>query len=108
MTKRLTKRFGIYVASIFFGAVSLPMIAQSRLSGDDQSRFDSYYSRWMDDQQRNDRDEMASMERRMHDIYYRNNIPMNTPFWRVASNSRQWRGGGKTRLSQDDQSRFDD
>jgi len=98
--------FGDYVICAVLVALSLPALAQSRLSPDDQSRFDSYYSRWMDDEQRNDRDEMASMERRMRDIYYRYNIPMNTPFWRVASNARQWRARG-ARLSASDQARFD-
>ena len=107
MTRCLTKRFGAYVIGIFFVAISLPVLGQSRLSSDDQSRFDSYYSRWMEDQQRNDRDETASMERRMRDIYYRNNIPMNTPFWRVASNARQQRGRQRWNLSGSDQQHFD-
>lgn len=98
-----------YAFCILLIAICLPVFAQSRLSPDDQSRFDSYYSRWMEYQQRNDQDETASMERRMRDIYYRNNIPMNTPFWRVASNARQWRGrgGSGARLSAGDQARFD-
>ena len=90
--------------------VSLPALAQWqqwRLSSDDQRRFDSYFSRWQEYRQRNDRDEIMSMEKRMYDVYDRYNIPMQTPFWRVASNGRggrnQWRG----RLSADDQRRFD-
>ena len=56
-----------------------------RLSADDQRRFDSYYSRWVDYRRRNDRDEVASMEGRMRDIMNRYQIPANVPFSQVAS-----------------------
>jgi hypothetical protein len=95
------------VCALWTLAGGVTATAQSRLSPDDQSRFDSYYSRWMDYTQRNDRDQMASMEGRMRDIYARYNIPMNTPFWRVATNGRQWRGRQRWNLSADDQQRFD-
>src|SRR5437660_7741783 len=92
---------------VFLLAISLPALAQQwRLSSDDQSRFDSYYSRWMDYRQRNDRDQMSSMERRMLDVYAHYNIPPNTRFWRVASNARE-RRGRHWRLSASDQQRFD-
>lgn len=91
--------------------VALPALAQGQrwsLSGDDQRRFDSYFTRWQDSRDRNDRGEVRSMERRMLDIYARYRIPSDTPFWRIASNGRpnpwdRWRG----RLSADDQARFD-
>lgn len=96
--------------SLLVIAIALPALAQWqqwRLSSDDQRRFDSYYSRWQEYRQRNDRDEMLSMEKRMYDVYAHNSIPMQTPFWRVASNARsgwnRWHG----RLSADDQRRFD-
>jgi hypothetical protein len=102
----MKKLFGI----LFLIAVSLPVLAQYqqwRLSNDDQQRFDSYYSRWQDARQKNDRDEIHSTEKRMLDVYARYNVPPQTEFWRVASNGRsggnQWRG----RLSADDQQRFD-
>lgn len=80
-----------------------------RLSGDDQRRFDSYYSRWLDYRRTNNYDEMGSMEERMRDIMERHNIPADVPFEQIASGGssgnygNQWRG----RLSADDQRRFD-
>jgi hypothetical protein len=98
----------LLIAAFLLAATSLPALAQQwRLSSDDQSRFDSYYSRWMDYRQRNDRDQMSSMEQRMRDVYAHYNIPPNTPFWRVASNARQMRGGRRWKLSGSDQQRFD-
>lgn len=70
------------------GIVSLRVgggFAQPRLSASDQSRFDSYYSRWLEYRRTNNRGEIASMERRMRDIYANYRIPANTPFDRVAS-----------------------
>lgn len=88
-------------------AVCAPASAQWRLSPSDQSRFDSYYSRWMDYQQRNDRDQARSMEERMRDIYAHYNIPPNTPFWRVATNGGEGHGHHRWQLSASDQARFD-
>jgi len=103
----LTVLFSLSLAMVL-AATTLPALAQQwRLSSDDQSRFDSYYSRWMDYRQRNDRDQMSSMEKRMRDVYAHYNIPQNTPFWRVASNARDMRGGRRWRLSASDQQRFD-
>jgi hypothetical protein len=103
----MKKLFGILFLLV---AISLPALAQWQqwhLSSEDQSRFDSYYSRWQEYRQNNDRDQIGSMEKRMLEVYARYNIPPQTEFWRVASNGRsggnQWRG----RLSADDQSRFD-
>lgn len=84
-------------AFVIFGLILfllLPALAQWRgrqLSGDDQRRFDSYYSRWQDYQRTNNRDEIRSMEKRMQDIYRHYGIPSNTPYSRVAS------GGGRDR-----------
>src|SRR5438477_6985242 len=58
-----------------------------RLSADDQSRFDSYYSRWQEYRRTNNRDEAASMEKRMRDVYSHYGIPSDTPYWQVASNA---------------------
>jgi hypothetical protein len=82
---------------------------RSRLSPEDQSRFDSYYSRWLEYRRTNNRDEVVSMERRMRDVMAHYNIPADVPFEQVASNG----GGGyyrnqwHSRLSDDDQRRFD-
>jgi uncharacterized protein YaiI (UPF0178 family) len=58
---------------------------QARLSSEDQQRFDSYYSRWLEYRRTNNRDEVASMEQRMRDVMSRNHIPSNVPFDDVAS-----------------------
>lgn len=91
-------------------AVSLPALAQWqlwRLSPEDQHRFDSYYSRWQEYRQKNDRDQTVSMEKRMLDLYARYNVPVETPYWRVASNAREGREQWRGRLSAGDQARFD-
>src|SRR6185369_17513331 len=106
----MRKLFGIAIVLI---TVALPAFAQYRqwqqwnLSSDDQRRFDSYFSRWQDSRQRNDHDEVVSMEKRMLDIYRHYNIPAETPFWRVSSNARSGQNPWRGKLSADDQGRFD-
>jgi hypothetical protein len=58
---------------------------QARLSSEDQQRFDSYYSRWLDYRRTNNRDETRNMEKRMRDIMSHNNIPSDVPFDQIAS-----------------------
>jgi hypothetical protein len=58
---------------------------RGRLRGDDQSRFDSYYTRWLEYRRTKDREQIASMEGRMLDVYAHNNIPYTTPYEFVAS-----------------------
>jgi hypothetical protein len=81
---------------------------RGRLRGDDQSKFDSYFSRWQQYHQNHDRDQIESMERRMNDVMARNNIPAGTPYWRLVSNM-DWHGWVRwsRQLSPDDQGRFD-
>src|ERR1700680_4268850 len=68
-------------------AFALPGFAQGHgLSPDDQSRFDSYYSRWIEYRQTNNHDQERSMEERMRDVMARNGIPGDVPFERIASN----------------------
>jgi hypothetical protein len=83
---------------------------QGRLRGDDQRRFDSYYSRWLDYRAHNDWDQIMSMEKRMIDVYAHNGIPHTVAFFLVASsgaaqmqNAYSWQG----RLKPEDQQRFD-
>ena len=84
---------------------------QGRLSPQDQQDFDRYYSRWLEDSQRNDRRGIADDADHMQEILARNNIPSNTPFDQVASSAaypeRSYSGYGQTRLSPDDQKEFD-
>lgn len=84
---------------------------QGKLRGDDQKRFDDYYTKWIHDRERKDLGETASMEARMLDVYAHNNIPSNVPYDLVASPNvalpttgyQNWQG----RLHGDDQKRFD-
>jgi hypothetical protein len=89
---------------------------EDRLSPSDQRDFDRYYSRWIDDSRRNDRDEVSRDAARLQEIMTRNNIPADVPFDHIASPAayrehnyptgveRAWQG----RLSADDQREFDD
>ena len=93
---------------LFLLAVSLPALAQSGLSQRDQQRFDSYYARWRQYRQVNDRDQIISMERRMLDVYAHYGIPSQTPFWRIATNGvDEERPHWRERLSNEDRARFD-
>jgi len=66
----------------------------TQLSADDQRRFDSYYSRWIEYRRTNNGDEIRSMEKRMQDIYAHYGIPSNTPYDRVSSSGGGWGNGG--------------
>ena len=80
---------------------------RGRLSADDQSRFDSYYSRWLDSRRTHNRDEIASMENRMRDVMVHNSIPSNTDFFQIASPSAGgYRRPNIPRFSGDDARRF--
>lgn len=58
---------------------------RGRLNDDDQQRFDSYYSRWLNYKRTNNQEEIVSMQKRMYDVYYHYGIPGVTPFEQVAS-----------------------
>src|SRR2546430_16786098 len=60
-------------------------VYQSRLSADDQREFDKYYTKWVNDTRKNDRDDVAKDVGRMQEIMARNNIPANVPFEQIAS-----------------------
>jgi hypothetical protein len=100
----------LLISGFLVAAMALPALAQWErwhLSPQDQQRFDSYYSRWREYRERNDRDQIESMENRMRGIYRDYNIPGDTPFWRVASNAREYRHRYEHKLSPHDQARFD-
>jgi hypothetical protein len=91
-----------------------------RLTPEDQRDFDRYYSQWLDDSRRNDRDDAARDMQHMRDIMARNNIPPNVPVEQIATangypnngyNNAYPRSGyfgnGQNRLSADDQHEFD-
>ena len=71
---------------IVLAALALPALAQvQRMTGDDQDKFDNYYSRWVQDKQNGDRDDMVSMEHHMQDLMNRYSIPADTPYDQVAA-----------------------
>lgn len=98
----------------------LPVFAQAqRMTPEDESQFKGYYSRWLQDRQSNDRDDMISMERHMQDVMSRYGISPDTPYDQVASQygsapqrydnrdrDRDYRGNWAGRLSPDDQNKF--
>ncbi len=99
------KRLGI-VALLIAGFLTCLAQGQRQLSPEDQTKFDSYYQRWQEYQQRNDREQTGSMENRMQDLMARYGIPSNVPYERIASGSeyhRRYRG----LLNAPDQRRFD-
>jgi len=93
-----------FVLSALILALLAPALAQRgrrQLSADEQSRFDSYFSRWQDYQRTNNQGESRSMEKRMQSIYQRYGIPAGTPYRDVASNG----GGGWNRDHDSDRDR---
>ncbi len=60
---------------------------RGRLQAEDQSRFDSYYQRWLDYKRTNNREEILGMENRMREVMRQYNIPGNVSFDQVASSS---------------------
>lgn len=118
----MKKLLGIAALLIAFG---LSAVAQyQRMSVDDQGKFDSYYSRWVQDKQTNNRDDMLSMEHRMQDLMDKYQIPTSTPYDQVASPNAAappstydrgydrdrdrgaYAGGWQGRMSPDDQKEF--
>ncbi|HET9305756.1 MAG TPA: hypothetical protein VFO46_07000 [Candidatus Sulfotelmatobacter sp.] len=97
-----------------------PQNGGGRLSPEDQRDFDRYYSQWVDDSRRNDRDDAARDMQHLRDIMARNNIPPNIPFEQIATVNANpnngynnpyprsgYFGNGQNRLSPDDQHEFD-
>jgi hypothetical protein len=124
----MKKFLGICMVLTALAAVTVPVMAQdaddhrwqgdrdhrgyrgSRLSADDQQRFDSYYSRWQEYRRTNNRGEMESMEKRMRDLMSRNHIPSDVRFHEIASNGDRGYDDHyrrQPRLSSEDQQRFD-
>jgi hypothetical protein len=58
----------------------------ARLTPEDQGKFDSLYSKWVNDTRRGDRDDANRDVKHMQEIMRRNNIPESIPFDQVASN----------------------
>lgn len=86
----MNKILAMIVLVLAFG---IPALAQSRMSPDDQAKFNSYYSRWIQAQQKNDRDDVASAEHHMQDLMNRYGIPSDTPYDVVAQQEGPAYGG---------------
>lgn len=110
--------------------MGIPALAQPQsMSPKDQEKFNGDYSRWQQDRQNNDRDDMVSMEHHMQDLMAKYGIPSNTPYDQVASQNApppynqapqynsapqyndqypngQYANGWQGRLSTDDQNKF--
>ncbi|PYT59967.1 MAG: hypothetical protein DMG46_08460 [Acidobacteria bacterium] len=56
-----------------------------RLSPADQKEFDKYYTKWVNDTRKNDRDDIDKDVRKMQEIMARNNIPSGVPYAQIAS-----------------------
>jgi len=79
----MKKLFG---SLIVLAALALPALAQvPQMSPEDQAKFDNYYSRWVQDKQTSDRDDMVSSEHHMQDLMNKYAIPAETPYDQVAS-----------------------
>jgi hypothetical protein len=91
-------------------AFMLPAYAQSsgRLPADDQKEFDKYYTKWINDTRKNDRDDIAKDVHHMQEIMGRNGIPANVPFEQVASTGNAYPSRSyQNRLAGEDQKEFD-
>lgn len=102
-------------------ALGIPVLAQvQRMTPEDEDQFNNYYSRWQQDRQTDNRDDMVSMEHHMQDLMAKYAIPSDTPYDRVASqyapgapayndrdrDDRGYAGNWQGRLSPDDQHKF--
>ena len=92
-------------------------VYQGRLSADEQREFDKYYTKWVNDTRKNDRDDIAKDVRHMQEIMARENIPASVPFDQIASSAYEDngtpqayspRGTWRSRLSLGDQREFDE
>ena len=90
-------------------------VYQGRLSADEQKDFDKYYTKWVNDTRKNDRDDIGKDVKHMQEIMARKNIPASVPFDQIASTGyprntvggEAARGQWRDRLSPDDQRDFD-
>jgi hypothetical protein len=87
-----------------------------RLSPEDQRDFDQYYSRWIEDTRKGDRDDIQSDVSHMQEIMARYSIPSDVSFDQIATvryGSSDHTGGYRSherwqgRLSPEDQREFD-
>lgn len=113
----MNRLLGIFAVLV---AITLPATAQvQRMTPDDEARFNDDYSRWMQDRQTDNRDDMVSMEHHMQDLMSKYAIPSDTPYDQVAvqygpppryedrdRDDRAYAGRWQGQLSADDQHKF--
>jgi len=110
----MKRLLGILALVLVFG---LPVLAQvPRMAPDDEDAFNGYYSRWLQDRQTNNRDDMVSMEHHMQDLMSKYAIPSDTAYAQVASQEnaapgynnrdRSYAARWQSRLSPDEQNKF--
>src|ERR1700751_1260925 len=100
----------VLIMCALLAAFMVPAHAQSsgRLPADDQKEFDKYYTKWINDTRKNDRDDIAKDVHHMQEIMGRNGIPANVPFEQVASTGSAYPARSyQSRLSAEDQKEFD-
>jgi hypothetical protein len=103
--KTLSCALGIVLGVLVLSTFAL---SQDRLSPNDQREFDKYYSKWVNDTRKNDRDDIAKDVSHMQEIMSRNNIPADVPFERIASTGDAYDASAyRGRLSGDEQRDFD-
>ena len=74
---------GIVALLAVFALPSFGQVAQ--MSPRDQDRFNGAYSRWVQDKQNNNRDDMLAMEQTMQDLMSKYQIPSSTPYEVIAA-----------------------
>ena len=93
-----------------------PAYSQTRLSSDDQRKFDEDYAKWVESQRKNDKDDIVKAADKMHEIMARAGIPSNVPFAAIATNgylagpsapAYGYAQASAQRLSSKDQDEFD-
>lgn len=113
----MNRLLGMLVLLLAFG---MPAVGQvQRMTSQDEDRFNDYYSRWQQDRQTDNRDDMVSMEHRMQDLMAKYAIPSDTPYDQVAAQNgpvphyddrdrddRSYAGRWQGQLSADDQHKF--
>ena len=99
----MKRLLGILALVLLFG---IPGFAQiQRMTPDDEAAFNGYYSRWLQDKQTDNRDDMISMEHHMQDIMSKYSIPSDTPYNQVATQNNGYNNGYNDRYGDRDRDR---
>ena len=67
-------------------------VYQGRLSADEQRDFDKYYTKWVNDTRKNDRDDIGKDVRHMQEIMAKKTFLRNVPFDQIASSGYSGEG----------------